>query len=170
MNNRDIAFTHRPVAGVSVGAYNIDGVLYVAAALANDGTSRNGNFHPSRFDTFSRATARAIIKGRIQNADNSGVRDDGLVLSYISDKTGPEFMQQFRPAFKPEADESDNVMFDGFIDSDGTEYRARMRANDMFDVINNISDSVLGHGDMIARTVAANPEFFEEALDNLENL
>lgn len=137
MNNRDIAFTHRPIAGASVGAYSDGSILYVAAAFTNDGTSRNGIFHANRLDTFSRATSRAIIKGRIKDADANGTPENGFVLSFVTDMTGPEFIRELRQEFKPNVFEEDDVLhntFEGF--------RARMTANNMWEVILNISNEV----------------------------
>jgi hypothetical protein len=112
-------FTHRPKAGVSVGARNVNGVLYVAFALTNDGTSSNGIFWKERRDTFSRATARMIINGRIDHAvsvENVTEVDSPLVLSFETDVTAHQFIMAFRQTFKPTTDETDDFL--SFLTSD----------------------------------------------------
>jgi len=139
MNNRDLAFTHRPLTGVSVGAYNANGVLYVAAAFTNDGTSRNGNYHEEHNDVFSRAISRRIIAGRITFSQKIATR---FVFEVETDMTGPDFMRAFRQSFKPELDETDNVLHDAFVQG-GTEYRARKTVNDIWDVIGDLANIVV---------------------------
>lgn len=145
MNNRDIGFTHRPIAGVSVGVYKTDpGNLYIAASFTNDGTSRNGNYRPDRTDAFSRARARLIITGRLQDAITSGVKSDkGFVFLFLTDKTVPEFMREFRKVFKPELDESDDVLHNRFSYDGSFFERARMRTDDMWNVITKLANDVL---------------------------
>ena len=144
----NIVFSHRPVAGVSVGALSENGRLFVAFAIVNDGVSRNGIHHPDRQDQFSRATARAIISSRINTmstregmqfvAENPGgpLRQQlpeptrfGLVFE--TDMTDRQFMAEFRQSFKPTLDESDEFLFEiihfGIIEEDNEPVEVRMR-------------------------------------------
>jgi len=124
-------FSHRSLAGVSVGARNVDGTLYVAFALVNDGSSRNGIFWQDRRDTFCRATARLIINGRINNAIANGAPDDSfMILSFETDMTARQFIAAFRPGFKPTPDETDNFLIETAEFGEGEEavevrYRAQ---------------------------------------------
>lgn len=105
-------FSHRPIAGISVGARKVDGMLYVAFALVNDGTSSNGVFWQDRRDQFSRAVARQIINGRLDYAidkENVIEANNPYILSFETDMSARQFMAAFRKTFKPVPDESDEV-------------------------------------------------------------
>jgi len=143
----DTIFSHRPLAGVSVGACNVGDVLVVAFALVNDGTSRNNFYHADREDHFCRATARAIINGRLGAAvdGNAG----SLTFSFETSLGSRDFMKAFRESFKPTVDESDEFLSE-VGEFAGIEVRTRPLATDMVDrltqtvhgVIANASTSV----------------------------
>lgn len=110
----ETVFSHRPLAGISVGARSHNGRLYVAFALVNDGTSSNGVFWKERRDNFSRPIARRIINGRIDAAieerdSNLGSVDIFTPLEFDTDMTARQFIRDLRPLFKPSHDESDDV-------------------------------------------------------------
>jgi len=127
MNN--VIFSHRPVAGVSVGAFAENGRLFVAFAFTNDGISRNGLMHEDHRDIFSRSRARKIIEGRINKmrtpsgqftkfgespTGRAVLREQptptrfGVVLD--TNMSAHEFMAGFRETFKPTPDEGDDFM------------------------------------------------------------
>jgi hypothetical protein len=102
-------FSHRPLAGVSVGAYSVDGTLYVAFALVNDGISRKGFLHEDHVDSFVRKEARSVINSRIRSVIK-GNHQRPLVMSFDTEMTGHEFMKDFREVFKPTVDETDDFL------------------------------------------------------------
>jgi len=105
----DTIFSHRPLAGVSVGAYSTNGTLFVAFALVNDGISRRGFFHEDHEDSFSRKEARSHVNSRIRSALN-GNSNRPLVMSFETDMNDRDFMKVFRQTFKPTVDESDDFL------------------------------------------------------------
>lgn len=114
----DIAYSHRPTAGISVGAFSNGSQLFVAFALTNNGLSRNGLFWKDRQDAFSRAIARSILNGRIENGDT---------IMFKTDMSARQFMAEFRKLFKPTVDESDDTF--SFVEPfGGIEIRSRMLA------------------------------------------
>jgi len=109
----EVLFTHRPQAGVSVGALNKNGVLYVAFALTNDGISRKQYFYPDRRDNFSRNKARSILTGRLERMVETGAPVH-LGMVFASDMESRKFIESFRKTFKPVEDESDNFLTETF--------------------------------------------------------
>ena len=105
----EILFTHRPAAGVSVAATSVLGVLYVAFALTNDGTSRKQYFYPERRDSFSRATARSILRGRLERMVEAR-EPVNLGIIFATDMEARKFIEAFRKTFKPTEDESDTFL------------------------------------------------------------
>ncbi len=95
-----IAFSHRPTHGISIGAKNEDGTLYIAFALTNDGRSIKGNYNRNRRDFFSRKTARKIITGRLDSVISG--EETKLTVKIKSDLKGYEFMSAFRTYFAEE--------------------------------------------------------------------
>lgn len=110
----EILFTHRPAAGVSVAATSENGVLYVAFALTNDGTSRKQYFYPERRDTFSRAKARSILTGRLASMIQTG-QPVNLGLMFATELSSRKFIESFRRVFKPTEDESDLFLNDDVL-------------------------------------------------------
>ncbi len=127
MNN--IIFSHRPIAGVSVGAFTENGRLFVAFSFTNDGISRNGLMHKDRLDIFSRSKARKIIEGRINKMRipsgqftkfGEGPNGRSVLLEqptptrfgivFDTSMSAQAFMSAFRETFKPTPDESDEFM------------------------------------------------------------
>ena len=106
--NMDTIFTHRPLAGVSAGAFSTGSRLFVAFSFVNDGSSRNGIFWDDRQDTFSRSTARAIINGRL-SAAQAGDKVP-MTFSFETDMTSRQFIAAFRQTFKPTPDETDDFL------------------------------------------------------------
>jgi len=106
----DTIYSHRPAAGVSVGARDIDGRLFVAFSLVNDGTSRNGFMHEDRRDTFCRSTARSILNGRIDSLIAGD--ETKLAMSFETPMTSRQFIAALRETFKPTPDETDNFLSD----------------------------------------------------------
>lgn len=140
-------FTHRPRAGVSVGARNVDGILFVAFALVNDGTSRNGIFWQDRRDTFCRGTARAIINGRIDDAIANGVSSDSdMVLTFLTDMTAHQFIAGFRQTFKPTPDETDDylnlTLTFGKTEENEVDVRYRLTANEIIERLTTLATEV----------------------------
>lgn len=113
----EVLFTHRPAAGVSVGAVSENGVLYVAFALTNDGTSRKQYFYPERRDSFSRAKARSILTGRLERMTETKLPVH-LGIIFGTDMNARKFIETFRKTFKPTEDESDT-----FLNEEIPEYR-----------------------------------------------
>ena len=157
MSSNNIIFSHRPKAGVSAGAFNEEGKLFVAFAFTNDGFSCNGIKHADRLDSFSRAVARAIITGRIENLRTpSGqfVADPGssvfreqptetaFGLVFETDMPARVFMARFRETFKPTVDESDDFM-SIVIDFEGVETRGTLMASEKFDRVNTLANEVV---------------------------
>lgn len=145
-------YSHRPRAGVSVGARNVNGTLYVAFALVNDGSSRNGIFWQDRRDTFCRTTARSIINGRIDHAvcvENAAQVDHPFVLSFETNMTPRQFMAEFRQGFKPTPDETDTVLNMVVPPSENdyaVEARYRMTADAITETITNLATEVANAG------------------------
>lgn len=112
MKDSQIAYTHRPLAGVSVGALNPDGeTLLVAFSLVNDGSSSNGVFWAENRDTFSRKVAHQIIGNRL--CELSGLNDNECAPMGLRLKTnmgGRQFIELFRRVFKPTEDETDTYL------------------------------------------------------------
>lgn len=110
----EVLFTHRPAAGVSVGVVSENGVLYVAFALTNDGTSRKQYFYPERRDSFSRAKARSILTGRLERMVETG-ESVNLGIVFSTDMNSRKFIEAFRKTFKPTEDESDLFLNDDVL-------------------------------------------------------
>lgn len=142
MNNT--IFSHRPAAGVSVGARNVDNQLVIAFALVNDGTSRNGFMHEDRADTFCRKTARSIVEGRINNALEGGTPGN-MVVVFSTEMTAQQFMSAFRPTFKPDHDESDSFLAD-IMDFGGVEVRYRPEAREIVRRVIELANDVVATG------------------------
>lgn len=137
----NISYCHRTIAGVSIGATNINNKLIVAAALTNDGTTRSGIWRKERHDQFARKIAHKIINGRIQTAQSVDQEPDFTII-FETDLTAKTFMNQFRAMFKPFADESDDLLYDvGEIGE--VEYRIRKRADAIWDIVANISNEIV---------------------------
>ena len=158
----DLVFSHRPLAGVSVGALSENGRLFVAFALVNDGTSRNGIYHDDREDSFSRARARAILESRINTmrtpsgmfvAESIGgtmVEEATPVrfgMSFETPMTSREFMRTFRDTFKPTVDETDEFLVItceyGFEDQDKIELRIRPQAKQIVSRLETLVQEVI---------------------------
>ena len=140
MNNTAV-FSHRPAAGVSVGAYSDGTTLFVTVALVNDGTSKKGIFHEDRRDQFSHKEARSIIRERLSDMVFSGKQiAEGVV--FVTSMSSREFMNQFRERFKPTPDESDEVLSssDEFGDV-GVRYR--LTADEIFNRVMNMANEVV---------------------------
>lgn len=157
----NIIFSHRPIAGVSVGAYSDGQRLYIAASFANDGFSCNGNLREHYVDTFSRRRARQIIAGRIKFARNvfanepETIPGNRFTFEIETDMTADEFMKSFRQLFKPEVDESDNTLHDVYSE-DGTFFeRARMRTDHMWDVIGRLATEAMNPAAPVGTTLPA---------------
>jgi hypothetical protein len=132
-------FSHRPLAGVSIGVKEHDGLLFLAATFTNDGTSRNGLVHEDRIDRFSRKESRnkieerigLFIDGKTHMSDGSPLR---FAIKFESQLTAKEFMFSLRKHFKPDHYETDET-FCNVLQYGGTEFRARMTVNNMWDKI-----------------------------------
>lgn len=136
-------FSHRPAAGISVGARNEGSKLFVSYSLVNDGTSRNGIFWRDRHDIFSRAVGRNIINGRINDAIKHGSGND-YVFVYKDNITAQEFMQSFRCLFKPDHDETDNL-FISRETIDGVDIKYRLTGLEIAEKIRDLADSTVLH-------------------------
>ena len=114
----EVLFSHRPMAGVSVGAISENGVLRVAFALTNDGTSRKQYFYPERRDCFSRNKARSILRGRLEmmNKTQDPVK---LGMRFQTSMTSRQFIEAFRKTFKPIEDETDSFLNEDVEFGDG---------------------------------------------------
>jgi hypothetical protein len=128
MNYDNITFSHRPVLGVSVGAFQESpGVIVLAAAIVNVNSE----------DTHSGLVARRIIRNRIRDLVEGRQRVNGRALSRFVTRievpesmTATDLMNRLRSVFKPTPDESDDGFFE-FIDSTvlDIQYRIRMEAD-----------------------------------------
>ena len=134
-------FSHRPLAGVSVGAYNVDGTLYVAFSLANDGISRKGFLHEDHVDCFVRKKARDLINSRIISVIKGNSRRP-FVMSFDTDITSHEFMKSFREVFKPTVDESDNFLSEV---SEFAGVEVRTRADDIVERLTTAVNEVIAN-------------------------
>ena len=140
-------FSHRPLAGVSVGACNSDSgdTLFIAFALVNDGTSRSNLYEAERQDNFCRNTARNIIRTRLESLLSGN--DAVMTLTLDTSMSARDFMKSFRETFKPTVDETDDFLND-IGEFSGVE--VRYRASDIVvrvtqavhEVIANASASV----------------------------
>lgn len=148
----DTIFSHRPIDGVSIGVRNVNGHLYIAVAIVNDGTSYNGIMNKDRRDSFCRATARSIIRGRIDACIGSctDVKYSRMNIVYygtkfaygIDEDINPRhFIAEFRKTFKPTVDE-----LDGFtcqeVDFPAGTVRVRMEANEISNKMRRLADAV----------------------------
>jgi len=145
MNNNEVIYSHRPEAGVSVGAHSTGAKLFVAIAIVNDGTSRNGNYWEESHDTFSRKGARLRICGRIEKMIGGKNIREGIVFD--TDITAHSFMNNFRELFKPTVDESDDAM--AAVESlnieghDPMPVRWRPAADELFNRVANMANEVV---------------------------
>jgi len=153
MKNNEIAFTHRPITGVSVGAYSDGAYLYIAAAFTNDGTSRNGYYHSEHDDCFSRSLARKIIAGRIQHAQDTFqlagqfLGNEHFTVVLATDMSAADFMRNFREVFKSDIAETDDFLHDTWVDDDSNlSVRARMRVSDMWMAIDSLAKDTMSIG------------------------
>jgi hypothetical protein len=145
---RTPSFTHRPVAGVSVGAYSTGTQLIVAFAIANNGVSRNGHFNPERSDKFSRRKARQILNGRFAAVLEG--RDVPMTLTFDTTLSSQKFIAAFREVFKPDPTEQDSVL--GVWDHVAVFSRKQMVAaffrsevSDIIEFLTNLSTEVVAH-------------------------
>ena len=141
-------YSHRPQAGVSVGAFGSNGTLYVAFSLVNDGTSCQGNYWPEREDIFSRAVARQIIQGRIEHAISVENVDNPFVLSFETNMTAREFMADFRQTFKPTADETDDFLENSIqyeSGEDSIDIRFRPAADQILERLTELATEVVAN-------------------------
>ena len=139
-------FTHRPLAGVSVGARNVAGTLFVAFSLVNDGTSRNGVMWGDRRDRFCRRTARAVLNGRLDGAVENGIAEDNnLILAFESDISARKFIASFRETFKPVPDETDDFLSSTVQFGEGefaVDLRFRPYANEIVERLTELANEV----------------------------
>lgn len=144
----DTIFTHRPIAGVSVGAVNVGTQLFVAFAVVNSGDSRNGNYWEGQEDTFSRVTARAIINGRITGAQASG-NGNGMSMVLETEMTARQFIAGFRQTFKTDPEENDdflmNVMEMGLTPESQVEVRFRPTAEELVERLRTLTEEVVAN-------------------------
>jgi len=142
MNN--IAYSHRPVAGISIGAVNKDGKLYFAAALTNSGLSLGGNYDPERHDIFSRKQARMIINGRLEKMMETADPSEQyhLGLCFETGMSGREFMQKMRPRFKPCPVESDDTFWYE-VNVLGTEVTGRISPQEIWMLLANTANELV---------------------------
>lgn len=136
----EIIFSHRPLAGISVGVCDIEGgSVRFAYALTNDGTSLNQIYHADRCDSFCRKTARMIIRGRLESNSSS------IIIG--TDLSSRQFIAEFRKLFKPTVDETDDVFCDYDTDQFGVDTRFRKSPRGIMDVLAEIcqqaADSVV---------------------------
>lgn len=140
----DTVFSHRPLAGVSVGAFNDNGRLYVGFSIVNDGTSRNGLFWRDRKDTFSRATARSIINGRIASAVAGNTVP--LTLVFETPVTSRQFIAALRETFKPTTDETDDFLSDQIqFPEFEIEIRTRPLASEIADRLTALANEIVAN-------------------------
>ena len=143
----DTIFTHRPIAGVSVGARTVDNALVVAFALVNNGYSRNGNHWEECEDTFSRATARAIINGRI-SASAVG-NESTLTMVLETEMTARQFIAGFRQTFKPDPEENDDFLVStmemGIREDEQIEVRFRPTAEELLERLRTLTEEVVAN-------------------------
>jgi 5-carboxymethyl-2-hydroxymuconate isomerase len=146
MNNNDTIYTHRPIAGVSVGARSHNGRLYIAFSLVNDGFSRNGKFWQDRRDNFSREIARSIINGRIDRMIND-VHDTELQMGIFlqTDMTARRFISLFREIFKPDTNENDNFLVNTLDFGNGLDLRSRPQACQIVDRLTDLANEVIAN-------------------------
>jgi hypothetical protein len=140
----ETVYSHRPAAGVSVAAKNANSRLIVAFALVNDGTSRNGVFWSDRHDAFSRPTARQILNGRIEAAQNAPGIDVPMTVVFETDLSARKFMAAFRGVFKPTLDETDEVF--SIVEDWGIgdlRFRYRERAENILEKLFTMANEVV---------------------------
>lgn len=157
-----ILFSHRPQAGISVGVTEHEGQLYLAAALTNDGSSRNGVVHADRIDSFSRDMSRKIITGRLELAIAGNLHPKFAII--LSTKMpAKEFLYAFRLLFKPDPYEADTT-FSSILQYNGAEYRARMTANNIWDRVVLMANGIANHTlqENLAKTLEEHPEILDE--------
>lgn len=139
--NDEVIFSHRPVAGISVGASSDGSRLTVALALVNDGTSRNGIVWADRMDNFSRSVARSIIEGRIADARSGGSSD--FVVTFETEMSARAFMAEFRRSFKPCINETDVTFVDIVDFGDNISIQHRMTADNIVNTTMAIANEVV---------------------------
>lgn len=161
-----ILFSHRPQAGVSVGVTEHEGQLYLAAALTNDGSSRNGLVHSDRIDSFSREMARKIIVGRLELAI-AGNLHPKFAIRLSTTIPAKEFLYAFRLLFKPDPHETD-ATFASVLLYNGTKYRARMTANNIWNKVVLMANAIANH-ENLAKTLEERPEILDEIRAALES-
>ena len=136
----EVIFSHRPLSGVSVAATSDGNRLFFAAALANDGVSRNSVFHPERRDAFSRSKARNILRGRL--AATIAGRTNNMSVVFETPMPAREFIARFRETFKPDVEENDSFLLQVDKIGDHTiEFRAN--ASDIINRIMNLANEVV---------------------------
>jgi hypothetical protein len=158
----EIAFSHRPQAGVSVGALQRDGRIYVAAAFTNNGLSRSGRFYRNRHDTFSRRAAREMIAYRIIAMLQDKVTQ--FACWFESDISARVFMNKLRETFKPTPDETDETfsISELIIDISSTSNASDVTHTSMRMNIDNIWASIFEMADDIMVDEAQKAHYLEQ--------
>lgn len=136
----DIACSHRPEIGVSIGAFeSTPGTMIIAACFVNEAAG----------DEWNGRVARSILRHRVRDlAENrQRVREDGSRVAldnFVTTIAVPEttdaheFMQGIRANFKPVPDGSDNT----FLTDDGEGGQVRMTADGIWRSIVGIASAV----------------------------
>jgi hypothetical protein len=110
ITQNQIAFSHRPRVGISVGVYVQDGTAYIAAAFQNV------------MDDFNRKLARTIVTSRL----NSRLERDDVRFTHSVDSGEVDaraIMREFRQNFKPSPEETD-ATFEEISEFGGVETRS----------------------------------------------
>lgn len=125
INNNQIAFSHRPRVGISVGVYVEGDTAYLAAAFRN----------PS--DPFNRRLSRTIVASRINSAVQS---DDEIRFTEALPANGTDalgIINNFRRQFKPDPEECDSV-FEIVSEFGGVETRTPFSRDQAWDKLQDI--------------------------------
>ena len=93
----EVAFSHRPQAGISIGVAVIGDVALLSATFLNP------------LDTFSGPQARRIIRGRIERTSEGSSRRFTTAVPVTGDINGRDIMQRLRGMFKPDPQENDDT-------------------------------------------------------------
>ena len=139
MNN--IAYSHRPIAGVSVAAVQEGGKLYFAASIVNNGYTLSGNYEWERHDVFSRAQARKILNGRLEKMMEEG-EESHMGFVFETDMGGRSFIAKFRQVFKPDYMENDDILYD-VMELAGTKVSGRKEASDIWNIVADMANTVV---------------------------
>lgn len=100
----DIAFSHRPHTGISIGVINLAGVAYIAGAFVRDG------------DEFNRPLARKIIVDRLSSNIFKGknVKFVDAIEHVDGNIDGRTIMSALRHRFKPDPNEADVEFYESY--------------------------------------------------------